>query len=135
MRRALRNAPTNEAVTAIRKLLETKADVPTQQGFKINGTGFLDEAPTLRTLLLDELGRLDPAAAADYAKVVLATSDSPDEWAVALRNLARGDNTAQGRALLERKTGELLRQDSWQQNPSVGFLEAFDVAVYSAAQI
>jgi hypothetical protein len=56
--------------------------------------------------------------------------DSPDEWAVALRNLAWGDPSAEGRALLEQKTTEMLQYGPWQQNPSVGFLEAFDVAVY-----
>jgi hypothetical protein len=56
--------------------------------------------------------------------------DSADEWAVALRNLARGDTSADGRALLEQKTTQLLQYEPWQQNPSVGYLEAFDVAVY-----
>jgi hypothetical protein len=99
-------------------------------GFKLASNGVLDEAPTLRTFLLDELARLDPAAAADYAKVVLASMDSPDEWAVALRNLALGDASADGRALLEQKTAQMLQYAPWQQDPSTGFLEAFDVAVY-----
>jgi hypothetical protein len=47
-----------------------------------------------------------------------------------LRSLARGDTSAEGRALLEQKTGELLRYDAWQQNPTSGYLEAFDAAVY-----
>jgi hypothetical protein len=62
--------------------------------------------------------------------VVLASMDSPDEWAVALRNLASGDASADGRALLERKMAQMLQYAPWQQNPSVGYLEAFDVAVY-----
>jgi hypothetical protein len=49
---------------------------------------------------------------------------------VALRNLARGDTTDDGRALLAQKTGEMLQYQPWQQNPSTGFLEAFDAAVY-----
>ena len=56
--------------------------------------------------------------------------DSPDEWAVALRNLASGDSSPDGRALLEQKTIAMLQYQPWQQNPSVGYLEAFDVAVY-----
>jgi hypothetical protein len=130
LHQALANAPAREAAAAIRKVLDTKADSPSGQGFKLNAAGQLDEAPTLRTFLLDELARLDPAAAAEYAKVVLASMDSPDEWAVALRALARGDQSSTGRALLEQKTNELLRYAEWQQNPSVGYLEAFDVAVY-----
>jgi hypothetical protein len=122
--------PKDEAVAAIRQYLNSRQDAPTHLGFKVAGNGWLDEAPTLRTFLLDELARIDPAAAADYSRVILAGMDSPDEWAVALRNLASGDTSADGRALLEQKTTALLQYPPWQQNPSVGFLEAFDVAVY-----
>src|SRR5437764_932745 len=59
-----------------------------------------------------------------------ASPDAYDEWAVALRNLARGDRCPEGRALLQQKVGELLRNESWQHNPSTGYLEAFDAAVY-----
>jgi hypothetical protein len=130
LRAELSAMPTNEAVAAIRQFLDSKADADTHLGFKVAQNGLLDEAPTLRTFLLDELARLDPAAAADYSKVILSSMDSPDEWAVALRNLAWGDTSADARALLEEKTGELLNNQSWQQNPSAGYLEAFDVAVY-----
>ena len=122
--------PTNEAVVANRQFLDSKADASTHLGFKVGKNGLLDEAPTLRTFLLDELARLDPAAAAGYAKVILSSMDSPDEWAVALRNLAWGDTSDQGHSLLEQKTTEMLQYEPWQQNPSTGFLEAFDVAVY-----
>lgn len=96
--------PKEAAVSAIRQYLDSKADATTHLGFKVGGGGWLDEAPTLRTFLLDELARLDPAAAADYARVILGGMDSPDEWAVALRDLAAGDSSADGRALLEQKT-------------------------------
>jgi len=130
LRATLAAMSANEAVAEIRKLLDSRADAPTRLGFKVGAGGGLDEAPTLRTFLLDELARLDPVAAAGYAKVLLASKDSPDEWTVALRNLARGDASAEGRALLEQKAGELLRHEPWQQNPSVGFLEALDVATF-----
>src|SRR2546421_3866263 len=61
---------------------------------------------------------------------MLASKDSPDEWAIALRSLARGDSSAEGRTLLADKVNELLRHEPWQQNPSTGYLEAFDAAVY-----
>jgi len=130
LRRDLASMPKSEALAAIRQFLDSKADAPTHQGFKVAKGGLLDEAPTLRTFLLDELARLDRPAAADYAKVILAGKDSPDEWAVALRNLARGDLTPEDRSLLEHKTEEMLSYIPWQQNPSTGFLEAFDTAVY-----
>jgi hypothetical protein len=130
LRATLSALPTNEAVAVIRQFLDSKADASTQLGFKVGSGGLLDESPTLRTFLLDEMTRLDPAAAADYAKVILASKDSPDEWAVALRNLARGDDSNGGRQLLKQKASEMLQYEPWQKNPSVGFLEAFDVAVY-----
>jgi hypothetical protein len=130
LRAKLSAMPANEAVAAIKQFLDSKVDASTHLGFKVAKNGLLDDAPTLRTFLLDELARIDPAAAADYSKIILAGKDSPDEWAVALRNLARGDTSADGRALLEQKTGEMLQYQPWQQNPSVGFLEAFDTAVY-----
>jgi hypothetical protein len=130
LRAMLSAMPTNEAIAVIRQFLDSKADASTHLGFKVARDGLLDEAPTLRTFLLDELARIDPAAAADYSKVILASMDSPDEWAVALRNLAWGDSSDSGHALLEQKTTEMLQYEPWQQNPSVGFLESFDVAVY-----
>ena len=130
LRAELAAMPTNAAVAAIKQFLDSKADASTHLGFKVARNGLLDDAPTLRTFMLDELARLDPAAAANYSKVILASKDSPDEWAVALRNLARGDMSADGRVLLEQKTTEMLQYEPWQQNPSTGFLEAFDAAVY-----
>ncbi len=130
LRAAFSAMPTNEAVAVIKQFLDSKVDASTHLGFKVAGNGLLDAAPTLRTFLLDELARLDPAAAANYAKIILAGKDSPDEWALALRNLARGDTSAEGRALLEQKTSEMLQYEPWRQNPSTGFLEAFDATVY-----
>ncbi len=130
LRQKLASSQTHEASAAIRRFLDSKADATTRQGFKIGAKGFLNEAPSLRTFLLDYLGQVDPAAAAEYARVILNSKDSPDEWAVALRNLAVGDSGADGRALLQQKAGEMLQYMPWQQNPSTGYLEAFDVAVY-----
>ena len=130
LRQRLASGPTREASAAIRRFLDSKADASTHQGFKIGAKGLLGEAPTLRTFLLDYLGQIDPPAAAEYARVILTRKDSPDEWAVALRSLATGDPSADGRALLQQKAGELLQYGPWQQNPSTGYLEAFDVAVF-----
>jgi hypothetical protein len=126
----LATMPANAAVAELRRFLDSREDSSTRLGFKIADGGALAEAPTLRTFLLDEMARLDPAAAAEYAKVILASKDSPDEWALALRNLARGDASVAGRGFLEQKTNELLRHEPWQREPSVGYLEAFDAAVF-----
>lgn len=128
--RWLASLPPKEAAAAIRRFLDSKANATTGLGFKVGKDGKLNSAPTLRTFLLDQLARVDPAGAADYSRQILADSTSPDEWAVALRNLAEGDSSAEGRALLAQKTADLLGNTAWQQNPSVGYLEAFDTAVY-----
>jgi hypothetical protein len=130
LRETLANGNTNELVAAIRRLLDSKRDAATGQSFKVGNNGELNEAPTLRTLLLEKLASLDPAAAATVAREILDTSTSPDEWAIALRNLGRGDASPEARALLETKTTELLRNEAWQREPSVGYLEAFDTAVF-----
>jgi hypothetical protein len=130
LRETLASLPASEASAAIRRFLDSKTDAPTRQGFKIGAKGFLNEAPSLRTFLMDYLGQIDPIAGADYARVILSSKDSPDEWAVALRNLATGDPSTGGRELLQQKAAEMLQYGAWQQNPSTGYLEAFDVAVY-----
>jgi hypothetical protein len=116
------------AVATLRAYLATGEDTSTHLGFTLGEGGLLTGAPTLRVFLLDLLERLDPAAAAEQARVILGVSVSADEWAVALRSLARGQPEA--RELLEAKTRELLRNPAWRNAPSTGWLEAFDVAVH-----
>jgi hypothetical protein len=130
LRQLLEAMPAPKAVAAIRGILDSKQDAATHLGFKLSSNGSLTDAPTLRTFLLDELARIDSSAAAAYSKTILASMDSPDEWAVALRNLANGDSSDEGKALLQEKMQAMLGYAAWQQNPSVGYLEAFDVAVY-----
>lgn len=129
LRARLAAMPKAEAVALIHQFLEGKTDAATHLGFKVAADGLLTEAPTFRTFLLDELARIDPTAAADYAKTILASMDSPDEWAVALRNLLRGDTGDDAQALAKDKFLQMLQSSAWQQSPSVGYLEAFDVAV------
>lgn len=129
LRAKLAAMPKAEAVALICKFLDGKTDAATRLGFKVTSNGLLSEAPTFRTFLLDELARLDPAAAADYAKIILASMDSPDEWAVALRNLLRGDSSSDASALAKTKFMQMLVYADWQRSPSIGYLEAFDVAV------
>jgi len=129
-RARLASMPPGAASRLIRDLLDSKEDLPTQLGFTVGADGLLTQAPSLRTFLLNELARLDPAAAAAYAEKILTTMNSADEWALALRSYALGNTTPQGRAFLEDKLRTMLTHEPWQTQPSAGFLEAFDVAVY-----
>jgi hypothetical protein len=63
-----------------------------------------------------------------YALEILGRKDSADEWALALRNYARGP--APDGPLLEEKVVELLSHPPWLEHPSAGFLEAFDTPVF-----
>jgi hypothetical protein len=123
--------PKAQASSTIQALLNTGADTPTGEAFRVGPEGLLASAPSLRTQLLDLLGQVDPSAAAEYAKRILSEQGSPDEWAVSLRNYANGSQGAEARDYLRSKVSELLHQDQWRQDPSVGYLEAFDVAVYA----
>ena len=122
------------AIAAVRDFLAGGEDAATGERFHVSQGGVLSEAPTLRTLLMDQLGSLARTAGTDDARQVanetLARKDSADEWAVALRNLAWADPDG-SRALLADKTREMLAYEPWRAAPSGGFMEAFDAAAYS----
>ena len=130
IRARLTSLEKTNTVAEIIRWLNTGRDAPTGQGFKLNSDGSLRDAPTVRVYLLDQLRRLDPAAAASYARVILGSKSSPDEWALALQSLATGDSGPGARDLLKQKFAEMLAYTPWQQSPSIGYLEAFDVAVF-----
>ena len=119
-----------EASRRIQTLLDSGIDAPTGLSFKLEREGLLSESPTLRLYLLDYLARVDRVAAGDYAKKILAEMNAPEEWAVCLRNYARAFPGPEGAAFLTDKMRQLLNRAPWQTDPTAGYLEAFDVAVY-----
>lgn len=129
----LASLPPEVAAGVIRQFLDAKGDTPTRLDFKINADGSLSEAPSLRVFLLDQLGQLNRPAAMAYARTILSSLDSPNEWAVSLRDYARASETPQDAEFLKTKTRELINHPAWQQNPATGWLEAFDVAVHARA--
>jgi hypothetical protein len=133
LRQELLAKNTGEAVDWIREALESGADRDTGLRFAIGADGTLEEWPTFRTFLLDVLLEVDPAAAAGLSRRILETPTSADEWALALRNLARGGDLATDRTFIVGKTEELISNPSWQAEPSVGYLNAFDVLVHLKA--
>jgi len=79
--------------------------------------------------LLDLLGQTDPALSAELSREVLRATDSADEYALALRNLAWINHDRRLDAELLAWFRGLLGRTQWMAEPSAGFLEAFDVAV------
>jgi hypothetical protein len=131
LRRYLSSMPPEDAAAAIRNWLDTGQDAPTQLEFKVGRDGNLKETPSLRVFLLDYLTQIDPAAASSCAEKILGTMVSPDEWAISLRAYALANPSPDARIFLHQKVSEMIGNEAWRNNPSVGFLEAFDVIVYT----
>ena len=134
LKAALRSADPKVAVAVIRQFLDGKEDAKTGMGFRVSENHELADAPTMRTFLMDQLGDISLGAglsdAVEVAKATLASKDSADEWAVAMRNLALADPDG-SRDFLSAKAKELISYAPWQQEASGGYLEAFDVAAYA----
>ena len=130
---ALRAVPVQEALAALLAFLDGGADAPTGLQFKVGAGGNLAGASTLRVWVLDQLGRLDAGAAANYASRIYSRHDSPDEWAVALRNDWRVAAPAGRIDGVRARALELLSDEEWARQPTVGFLEALDLSVATMA--
>ncbi len=131
LRAALLAMPPAEAIAWINARLKEGTDVPTGLEFLIGGDQGMKEWPTLRVFLLDVLLSIDPGAAAQAGRGILETFTSPDEWALAMRNVARGSTAEADMTLLKSKAAEMLHHTAWRENPSAGYLEAFDVIVHT----
>ncbi len=130
---ALASMPRDEALALIRDYLASGNDQPTGLSFEIGSGGALTGWPTFRTFLLDALSAIDPAAAASLGREILTTPTTADEWALALRNVGRFETTAEANAYLIERTEALITNLEWQADPSVGYLNAFDVLVHTNA--
>lgn len=133
LRRQLLDAVPADAMAAITSFLATGQDARTGEIFELAKGGELGGAPTMRVMLLDLFGRICRGTGSDEAEVVarllLERKTSADEWAVALRNIAwsaPGD-----RAYLAGKMRDMLGYQPWRQQPAAGFLEAFDIIVFT----
>lgn len=131
LRETLHAIPDDEeaaAAAAIVAFLKTGEDAPTGLPFVVGADGMMDAVPTFRNALLDLLPSLDPLAALAVARELLDRKADADEYAMALRNLAWNDLDGDLRAELDRRFADMLKQP-WFDQPSGGFLEAFDIAV------
>jgi hypothetical protein len=131
LRRRLSSLDPEAASRTVQGWLDSGVDAPTHLGFSLSPDGRLKEAPTLRLFLLDYLIQIDPQAAGAYAEKILRFPNSPDEWAVSFRAYALAYPTPEAKAFLQRKVREMTGIQDWRENPSTGFLEAFDVIVYT----
>lgn len=134
LRRYLLAADPAQAIAAITAFLATGQDANTGEKFLLGTGGELGGAPTLRVLLLDLLGRISKKSggpeAAGVSRSLMERKTSADEWAVAMRNV--GWSTPNDRAYLAGKVREMLRYENWRRQPSGGFLESFDIIVFTS---
>lgn len=107
-------------------LLREGRDAPTGLRFRVGLHGMLEEWPTARVFLLDALAPADPEAAAELAREILASTGSPEEYALALRPLARAGLARAPDAELLGCFQTLLARNAWHQSP--GFAESLDLA-------
>lgn len=121
------------AAGVVERFLAGGRDLELPFAFTIGDGGALASPPSLRVALLDFIGALNPAAAAEISRQVLETPTTADEWAISLRNVGRLSRDADSLAFLRDKTEELIRHPEWQESPSVGYLNAFDALVHARA--
>lgn len=121
-----------EVVAALIGYLRSQnGDAATGFAFAVGPDGSLQMSPSLRVALLDLLGQADRSSAQQFAEEIFKSSNSPDEWAVALRDCGRGLD----KSSVDRKTqfadrvAHLLSHEEWLRVPTAGFLHAFDAAV------
>jgi hypothetical protein len=130
LRQALRAVGADAASAAILHYLESGTDLATGLGFTLEAGGVLDDAPSLRTALLDLLGQLDPITAVECTTLIFENSRISDEWALALRNLGWQNQTGVHSEMMRARFHEMLHREEWITQPGEGFLQAFDVAVH-----
>ncbi len=130
LRAQLRAMPRDLAAHAVAAFLETGQDWVTGLGFTIGSGGTLEDAPTLRVALLDLLGQFDPEKAIALARKIFASPKNPEEYALGLRALGWQNAEGEYSGELRQHFLSLLDRSEWLQNPSLGFLQAFDVSVH-----
>lgn len=105
--------------------LESGVDLHTGFPFVVGYHG-IAVPTTYRVFLLDILGDVDAVVASRVSRIVLDRSVSVDEWAVALRNIAR-ESIAKEDPVLRPRLTELVRNREWSIGASRAFLESLDL--------
>jgi len=121
--------PPDEAAAALIAELESGIDLQTGLPLLPGSGGSLAASSTYRVALLDWLGQSSPTDALAYSRQVLQQTTSPDEYALAMRNIAWAKESTSGDAELTAAFNEMLSRPDWLISPSRGYLEAIDVAV------
>lgn len=130
LRDLLKKADRSASVPALLEFLSSGEDASTGIRFRVGRAGSLAEPPTMRVAALDWLGQVDATTSGWQARSILDVMSSADECALALRNVVWADPARQQEAYLAEKVDTLFSRTDWLQNPTAGFAESFDFAVY-----
>lgn len=129
LRNGIRSSNPANAISAIHGFLNSGQDAPTKLPFAVGPGGMMETTPTLRTALLDLAPSLDPSLALQISREIMDAKKSPDEFALALRNLAWNDLDGDSAEELSDRFKQMIETGAWLSDPSAGFLEALDAAV------
>ncbi|NJM38460.1 MAG: hypothetical protein HC845_11705 [Akkermansiaceae bacterium] len=117
-----------EAADLIRELLARGDTADTGMAFEVGAGNMLNGWPTLRVFLLDVLSSTDPKMASGIANDLLDQTQSPDEFATALKSVTNQHPDARATdSELENRLSQLLVKKEWLKG-SRGYAEAFDLA-------
>lgn len=130
LREAILAADPEIAAAALSAFLRTGEDTATRLPFTVGDGGMMNDVSTLRIALLDLLASLDPELALVVSREVMDRKTSPDEYAIALRNLAWNDLNGDLHAEVIDRLNQMIQASDWLEKPSAGFLEALDAAVF-----
>jgi len=131
----LRSLPKSEAIEIIISVLDSGENYSLMLDFAVGVGGRLAEAPNYRVALFEMLGEFDIDAAAAYADKIFTESRDADEWAIALQHKVNADPEGQNLDLVEQRYSEMITNINWIKNPTGGFMEAMDVAVYLGSEL
>lgn len=134
LRSRLMEAPIDIATQAAIDFLESGRDARTGGDFLVGEGGLLESAPTMRLMMLDTLGQIDPLAAADYSRELLPRVGTGAESAMALRNLDWGGREEDAEWFRVFTIKHLANPD-WAAAPDAGYLEGYDAAVRLGDQV
>lgn len=126
---SLRAGDPEKGSSAIRAFFASGDDVSTGMPFAVAADGRLNSWPTLRTFLLESLPSSDPEAALALSREVMDRMTSPEEYAIALRNLAWSDLDGDLAMEFAERFDRMLRAGGWRAQPAPAFLEAMDAAL------
>lgn len=136
-RTRLRSLDPETAVNKVQSFLASGDDLETGLPFRVGEGGLLVTSPAMRVFAMDVLFELDPKKSSEIAREILDRSNSPDEWAVGLRNFARGAESGY-RQIPEDVARDLnayalryFSNSEWMENPTAGYLNGFDLLAYS----